>query len=341
MIITMICISCQRDAESDFEKHFIDKTLRINLIHTGDANSETFKLDKIYDDGLWYGRTKNMVNPYCLGAYQYEVRDVETDALLYSDGISNVFSEWRMTDEAHNIKKSFKESIRIPYPRREAKLTMYKIDTLGVTEPVWEYVINRTTRSLIEPAKNHNNRIMRLLDSGDPKEKVDILLLGDGYNASDIRTFDADVEHFYNVFVEFEPFKSRKKDFNVHAILVPTTKEGNSLKTQYGVFGHEKYALVFDEWVFREYAAQSPYDYAIILLNGDMNIGGSLFNLYTTTAIRSQSDDYVIRHETGHQIIGIEDRYYSDDESCDTIGISTYFYDNNDMINKILDLHTR
>ena len=340
LIITVLFISCTRNGQSGFGKHFVDKTLRINLIHTGDTSGETFKLDKIYDDGLWYGRTKNLVNPYRFGAYLYELRDVETDELLYSDGISTVFSEWRNTDEAQAKKRSFKESIRIPYPHRDAKLTMYRIDSLAV-EPVWEYIIDRQTKSLIEPAKNHNNRIVRLLDSGDPKEKVDIVILGDGYSLDEIKVFDADALHFYNLFINTEPFKSRKSDFNVHAVQVPPTKDGNSLQTQYGVFGHDKYALAYDEWSFREYATQSPYDYVVILMNNDVSGGGSLYNLYSTAAIRSQSEDFVIRHEFGHQMIGVEDKYYSDEEVCDSTGVSSYFLDNNEIINKILDLHTR
>lgn len=341
LTIIALFISCTRNGRPDFEKHFTDKTLRINLIHTGDSASESFKLDKLYDDGLWYGRTKNMVNPYRLGAYIYELRDVETNELLYSDGISTVFSEWRHTPEAAKSKKSFNESIRVPYPNRNAKLLMYKIDTLDVMEPVWEYVIDRKTKSLMEPAKNNNNRIVRLLDSGNPKDKVDILILGDGYKVDEIKPFDADVLHFYNSLLNTEPFKSRKSDFNVHAIQITSFGEDNRLGTKYGTFGHDRYALASDDWVIREFAAQAPYDYIIILMNDEKNGGGSLYNLYTTAAIRSQSDDYVIRHELGHQIVGLADKFYSKENADDTTGVSSYYYDFNGLINEILDLHTR
>ena len=341
LIIITLFVSCNRSEKNDFEKHFTDKTLRINLIHTGDSSTESFKLDKIYDDGLWYGRTKNMVNPYRLGAYHYELRDVETDELLYSDGISTMFSEWRRTAAASKGKMSFNESIRVPYPIRNAKLMMYKIDTLDVMEPVWEYIIDRQTKSLMEPAKNNNNRIVRLLDSGDPKEKVDILIMGDGYTLNEIKRFDADVLHFYNSLISTEPFKSRKSDFNVHAIQVPPFGGHNSLGTKYGTFGHDRYALASDDWVIREFAAQAPYDYIIILMNDDKNGGGSLYNLYTTAAIRSQSDDYMIRHELGHQIVGLADKYYSNENIADTTEVSFYYYDFNALLNEILDLHTR
>ena len=339
-IITFF-ISCSRNEKSDFEKHFFDKTLRFNLIHTGDSYSESFKLDKIYDDGLWYGRTKNMVNPYRLGAYFYEVRDLATNELLYSDGISTVFSEWRMTEEAQQEKKYFYESIRIPYPIRNAKLTMYKIDSLDITEPIWEYVIDKRAKSLVEPTTNHNNRLLRLLDSGDPKEKVDIVILGDGYTLDEIHKFDADALHFYNIFINSEPYCSRKNDFNVHAVQVPPVESRNSLNTSGGTFGHEQYALAYNEWAFREYATQSPYDYAVILINTDESYGGSLYNLYITAAIRSQSEDYVIKHEIGHHIAGIADKYYSKEIENDSICYSSYSDDLIEMINKVLDLHTK
>ena len=341
LIIIALFVSCSRDDKNDFEKNFFDKTLRINLIHTGDTLSESFRLDKIYDDGLWYGRTKHLLNPYHLGAYYYEVKDIETEEVLYSDGMSTFFSEWRTTEFAGEGKTSFNESIRIPFPNRNAKLTLYRIDSLANTEPVWEYVIDRRTKALLEPTKNHNNRIIRFLDSGDPKEKVDIVILGDGYTADDIKLFDADALYFYNSFINSEPYKSRKSDFNIHAIQVMADVSGHHLMAHQSTFGHDRYALTNNEWIFREYAAQSPYDYAVILLNDSQNYGGSLYNCYTTSVIRSQSIDYVIRHGIGHQIAGYSDKFYSNEVACDTTEVSTYYCNFDDIINNILDLHTK
>lgn len=340
LLVIIAFISCSRNEKNDFGKHFLDKTLRINLVHSGDAYTESFKLEQIYDDGLWYGRTKNLVNPYRLGTYLYEVRDVETDDLLYSDGISTFFGEWRLTDEAKVTQKSFNESIRVPFPGKDAKIIMYRIDSLDVIEPVWEYVLNKESKSLIEPARNHNNRMLRLLDSGNPKDKVDIIILGDGYTIDDIKLFGSDVMNFYDSFINTEPFKSRKNDFNVHAVQVPPVKERNTLKVSNGIFGHDKYALTIDEWAFREYATQAPYDYAVILINTDESYGGSLYNLYITATVRAQSEDYVIKHEMGHHIAGIADKFYSQTPN-DSTSLSSYYDDLIEMINNVLDLHTK
>ena len=341
LIISAFLVSCTRSEKYGFEKHFIDKTLRINLVHTGDVNGESFAINKLYDDGLWYGRTKNLINPYRLGSYFYEIRDIESDELIYSESFSDSFSEWLVTGEATDVKKSFNESIRIPYPNKKAKLIMYKIDSLDVTEPVWEYVIDKRTKALMEPAKNHNNRILRLLDSGNPKEKIDIVILGDGYKNEDIALFDSDATRFYNSLMNTEPFKNRKSDFNIHAIQVPPAENGGNLMANHCTFGHDRFALANNEWVFREFATQAPYDYVVILINDTKNCGGSMYNNHTTATIRSQSEDYVIRHEIGHQIVGIADKFYSKDEKTDTTEVPSYFINFNDLINNILDLHTK
>ena len=270
-VASVSLISCSHREKSGFDSFFIDKTLRINYLHTGNETEESFKAKYLYDDGPWYGRTKNMTNPYHLGDYFYELRDVESDQVIYSDGVSTYFSQWQNTLEAKIVKKTFNESIRIPYPAKDARLIMYRIDSLDAMHKVWEYVIDRRAKVFVEPTSYHNNRIVRLLDNGDPKEKVDIVIIGDGYSADETHIFDADATHFSKSLFMFEPYKSRKSDFNIHAIQIISENGRNAIKTSDGTFGHDRYVLTPDEWPFREFSTQSPYDYVVILLNTDKN----------------------------------------------------------------------
>lgn len=339
LIASLFLMSCNNE-KNDFDRHFIDKTLRINYIHTGNDTDESFKAKYLYDDGPWYGRTQNMINPYHLGDYYYELRDVESDEVIYSDGVSTYFSQWQNTLEAKIVKKSFNESIRIPYPEKDARLIMYRIDSLDVMHQVWEYVIDKRAKVLVEPPSYHNNRIVRLLDNGDPKQKIDIVIIGDGYDSDQTNAFDADAMHFYKSLFMFEPYKSRKSDFNIHAIQVASENGRNMLQTSDGTFGHDRYVLTSDEWPFRELSTQSPYDYIVILINTDKSCGGSLYNTYITTAIHSQPDDYVINHEMGHHIAGVADEYYLSDDAfpIDSVLLS---HDYEEIINKVLDLYTK
>ena len=340
LIASLLQLSCSRKNKNNFDSFFIDKTLRINYIHTGDYSEESFKAKYLFDDGPWYGRTNNLNNPYHLGDYFYELRDVESDKIIYSDGFSPYFSQWQQSLEAKIVKKSFNESIRIPYPIKDAKLTMYRIDSLDVMHQVWEYVIDKRAKVFIEQTPSHNNRLVRLLDSGDPKKKVDIVILGDGYSANEKRAFDVDATHFFNSMFQFEPYKSRKSDFNVHAIQVLSDNGHNTLKTSDGTFGHDRYVLTPDEWPFRELSVQSPYDYVVILINTTKNCGGSLYNSYITTAIHSQPNDYVINHEMGHHIAGVADEFYLGDGALPTDSI-LFSNDYEEIINKVLDLYTK
>ena len=339
LTISLLQISCSRNEKNVFGGFFIDKTLRINYIHTGNDKEESFKAKYLYDDGLWFGRTKNMINPYRLGDYYYELRDLDSDKVIYSDGMTTYFSQWQKSLEAKIVNKSFNESIRIPYPTKDARLIMYRIDSLDVMHQVWEYVIDKKAKRFVEPTPNHNNRILRLLDSGDPKKKVDIVILGDGYRADDAKAFDADATRFFKSLFQFEPYKSRKSDFNIHAIQI-ISDEWNTLKTSDMVFGHDRYVLTPDEWPFRELSTQSPYDYVVILINTKKNCGGSLYNNYITTAINSQSDNYIINHEIGHHIAGVADEFYLNDEALPTDSI-VFSHDYVEIINKVLDLYTK
>ena len=339
LTISLLQISCSRNEKNMFGSFFIDKTLRINIIHSGNDNEESVKAAYLYDDGLWYGRTKNLTNPYHLGDYFYELRDLESDKVIYSDGFSNYFCKWQESLEAKIVNKSFNESIRIPYPAKDARLIMYRIDSLDVMHQVWEYVINKRAKTLIEPTPNHNNRIIRLLDSGNPKDKVDIVIIGDGYSADEAKAFDADATHFFKSLFMYEPYKSRKSDFNVHAIQIISNGR-NTLKTSDGTLGHDRYVLTPDEWTFRELSTQSPYDFVVILINTNKNCGGSLYNTYITTAINSQSDDYVINHEMGHHIAGIADEFYLNDDALPTDSI-LLSHDYEEIINKVLDLYIK
>ena len=339
LIASLFLISCNNE-KSSFDKFFIDKTLRINYIHTGDNTEESFKAKYLYDDGPWYGRTENMINPYHLGDYYYELRDVGSDEVIYSDGVSTYFSQWQDTHEAEFVKKSFNESIRVPYPAKDARLVLYRIDSLDVMHQVWEYVIDKRAKVFVEPAVSHNNRIVRLLDSGDPKKKVDIVIIGDGYKADETHAFDADAMRFYKSLFEFEPYKSRKSDFNIHAIQLKSEHGRNILRTCDGTFGHDRYVLTSDEWPLRELSTQSPYDYVVILVNTDKNCGGSLYNAYITTAINSQSNSYVINHEMGHHIAGVADEFYLS-EDAQPIDSVLFSHDYEEIINKVLDLYTK
>lgn len=321
--ISVAMLSCASNKEKgvDFDQFFNNQTLRFDYIHSGNATSETFEVKHIIDEGFWVGRRYNLINQYGLGVYFFELYDKATNQLIYSEGYNSVFCEWQTIAEAKEKTLDFNETIRMPWPKNDAKLIVYKRDSVNALVPIWQYDINTADNSLVVAKNSPNCAVIPLLESGSSDSKIDIVILGDGYTAQEMIKYRIDADFFVKSFFSVEPFKSRKADFNVRAVEVVSPNSGiqnpnenfypnNPLKLSYNTFGVDRYVLTYDDWNFRDYAALAPYDFVVILMNSKKYGGGGIYNLYITAAARSQSNGYVMVHEMGHHIAALADEYY-------------------------------
>jgi hypothetical protein len=126
-----------------------------------------------------------------------------------------------------------------------------------------------------------------------------------------------------------EPFKSRKADFNVRAIDLPSAKSGvnrprtadfrrTELGVSYNIFDSERYALTLDNRAMRNVASAAPYDFLEILINEQQYGGGGIFNDQATAAVDTAFADYIFVHEFGHHFAGLGDEYYTSDVAYET-----------------------
>jgi IgA Peptidase M64/CARDB len=68
--------------------------------------------------------------------------------------------------------------------------------------------------------------VITIRANGDPANRVDIVVLGDGYTAADLAQYDADVETLVRGFFAQEPFSEYQRYFNVHRIDVTSIDSG-------------------------------------------------------------------------------------------------------------------
>ena len=68
--------------------------------------------------------------------------------------------------------------------------------------------------------------VTTIRDNGDPSNRVDFVILGDGYMASELTKYANDVENAVNGFFSQEPFKEYQKYFNVHRVDVISNESG-------------------------------------------------------------------------------------------------------------------
>ena len=89
LICLMALTACsQTKSQDDFDRYFIDKTMRIDYYHIGDAQEEMVTLDLVYEQGIWAGSCHNLIDPFDNGRYYVKIYDLESGNLVFSKGLT-------------------------------------------------------------------------------------------------------------------------------------------------------------------------------------------------------------------------------------------------------------
>lgn len=313
----------------DFDALFLDKTMRVDYVHSGGLGQEILALDQVVSDGPWAGSRTRLVDDLNLGKYLFEVVDRRTNRVLYSRGFASIYGEWETTGEAREVYRSFHESLRFPWPRQPVQVVLKTRDVENSFHEIWSTVIDPTSRFVNPADREPDGEVWPVFENGPPSEKVDLLVIGDGYTAAEMEKFHADATRLVNALFEEEPFKSRRSDFNVWALDLPSAESGVSrpragqfrrtpVSAEYNIFDSERYVLTYDNRALRDAASAAPYEFLEILVNEEQYGGGGIFNFQATAAADTGFAEYVFIHEFGHHFAGLADEYYTSDVAYET-----------------------
>ena len=305
-----------------FESSFLDKTMRLDFYHSGTATEEHFALDQVVSDGKWAGSKTQLIDDLRLGPYIFEIADKATGKLIYSRGFANIFGEWQTTPEADNIWGTFHESLRFPWPKKIFTVCVKKRDAKNIFQTTWMTAIDPLSRQVNPSDITPTHKTDIILENGPASQKVDIVVMGDGYTAGEMEKFRKDVKRLTDALLSTEPFKTRMKDINIRAIETPSEVSGvckphpgvykrTPLSVHYGSFDSERYALTYDNRTVRDIASEVPYEFMVILVNERTYGGGGIYNLYTTVSADNKFANYIMVHELGHHMAGLADEYYT------------------------------
>lgn len=308
-----------------YDRDFTDATMRLDYFHTGGpAGGEIFALDQVVADGPWPGSRTMLVDETNLGPYLFEVRDL-SGRVLYSRGFASIYGEWETTGEAAKIHRTFHESLRFPWPRQPVTVSVHKRQADNRFGPVWTTRVDPASR-FVNPAPlaAHAGTVVPLLENGPPARKVDLLVISEGYTTGEMAKFRADANRLLASLFAEEPFRSRKSDFNVRALELPSPASGvnrpnagvfrrTPLGAQYNIFDSERYVLTLDNRALRDAASAAAYEFVEILVNEKTYGGGGVFNDHATASVDSAFSPYVFVHEFGHHFAALADEYYTSD----------------------------
>lgn len=298
-------------------------TVRVDYLHSGNALAETYALERVVIEPLpWPGAMDRTIDDTDRGINRVEVVDAKTGQLLYSRGFSTIFGEWRSTEEAAKASRAFGESVRFPKPDRPVKVRILKRDERNAFSIVWSAEIDTDAMDVVRKQPPAPARPIPIRVSGPSPQKVDLLILGDGYTGAEMKKFEQTARRLADYLFSVSPFRERAADFNVWALAVPTQESGvsrpstgthhaSALNTRYDIFGSERYVLTTDNRALRDIAQHAPYEFIEILVNNDTYGGGGIYGQFSTAAANNDWANYLFVHEFGHHFAGLADEYYT------------------------------
>jgi hypothetical protein len=248
-------------------------TMRIDYFHTGNHETEIFSLDQVVIEPMaWTGNMHQPVDETLRGKYLFEISDPETGEIAWSRSFSSIYGEWETTGEARSMNRTLHESVRFPLQDDEFELVIRKRGPDNEFMEIWRIPVDPNDYMVHRESAMYEYQVVAIHESGDPAQKVDLLLLGDGYTADEHEQFVAKAHELADILFATSPFKERKDDFNVWALAPAAAESGVSrpstntyrdspLGATYDSFRSERYVLTFDNKSMRRIASSAPYDF--------------------------------------------------------------------------------
>jgi hypothetical protein len=306
-----------------FDEYFIDKTMRVDYFHVGNSSEEIATIDQIYQQGIWAGSLRNLIDEFNSGRYYVKVFDSSSEKLIFSKGYDSYFGEYKTTSQAlKGLKRTYHESVLFPFPKKKIRFTLEVRDRENTLHTFFSQEIDPLSVSIIKERPEKSVEVFELLKSGDSHEKVDVAIVAEGYTSKERDKLTADLKRFARIFFEMEPYSTFKDRFNFYGVFKPSAESGcdeprhgvfknTALNATFNSFGSERYLLTEDNKSLRDIAEHVPYDALYIMVNHNRYGGGGIYNLYSTFTVDNQWHKYVFLHEFGHSFTGLADEYYT------------------------------
>lgn len=197
-------------------------------------------------------------------------------------------------------------------------------ETIEVTAPRSRSVSQFSVRALPVTTRASSLRVKG--DAGNPANRLDLLILGDGYTPAEAAKFDADVQRISSQFFGIVPYSSYRSFVNVTSYFVPSNqsgadhpncadggadpKEGTFVDTAFDAAycssSLQRLLTVNTGKVYAAAAAVPNWDMIMVVVNDTMygGAGGSV----SVVSTHAQAVG-VAQHEFGHSFTGLADEY--------------------------------
>lgn len=308
-------------SQIDFNKYFLNESMRFDFLLGGNSNEERVYPEQIKKEPFFAGSKKNLADPFNYGNYRFRIFDVKSDSLIFSKGFSTLFEEWQSTAEAKDVDKTFYQAANFPFPKRKIRLEIDSRQRDGNFKTIYKTEINPDNYFILNE-KPIQFETIEILNNGKPENKVDIVILAEGYTLAEMEKFKEDAKRVTQYLFDEEPFKSEKEKFNVSAVLTPSPESGTDIpgeniykntrfNSTFYTFDVSRYLTTSDMKNILDAAAIVPYDHIYVLVNTERYGGGGFYNFLSVCTADNSLTKEVFVHEFGHGFAGLGDEYYN------------------------------
>lgn len=310
-----------------FNDYFEDKTLRTDYIFTGDAQKQEVYLDELSSLPQWAGRRHHLSELPLAGNGEITMVDKATGEIIYRTSFSSLFQEWLGEEEATRIKKGFENSFLLPFPKKEAIVTIALKNAHQQVCASLTHEIHPDDILIHQRGTEHITPHRYIHQSGGIKDCIDVAILAEGYTEAEMELFYKDAEATCEALFNHAPFDRLKNRFNIVAVASPSEDSGVSIplknewkstavSSHFSTFYSDRYLTTSRVKSIHNWLEGIPYEHIIILANTDTYGGGGIYNSYTLTTAHHPMFKPVVVHEFGHSFGGLADEYaYTEDPS--------------------------
>lgn len=304
----------------NYSDYFTDKTMRYDFHHAGNSVNEYYYFDKLIREGEWAGSRVSLINPFDYGEQHFRIIDAASGNVIYKNNYCTLFNEWQTTPEAAVTARAFPESVIFPEPKNDFIIEFY---ARNKQSKVWEkkesHKISVNDYNIYPGHSSYENIEIHI--GGDIAHSLDIVLLPDGFTATEREKFVAACKMWSDALFSYAPFTQNKHRINVRAVWAPSQESGISkpgtgewkntlLGSRFFTFNSERYQMTEEFQKVRDVAASAPYESIFILTNTDKYGGGGIYNFYGLgSAGKTGRTGEVYVHEFGHSLMGLGDEY--------------------------------
>ncbi len=307
----------------DFGTYFADRTLRTDLIFSGDIHEQDVTLRALHSWEGWSGRRVNLDKVPLKGDGELSLTDLASGRVIYRTTFSSLYHEWLAMEEATKVERAYEFTILTPMPLAPATLRVELFNPEQEVMAEMSMVLNPADILIRNCDAQPQTPHTVLFEGNYEGNKIDVAIVAEGYTAEEMPLFRKDAKATIEALFSHEPFGSMRERFRFVAVECESADSGVSIPRN-GEWRRSAVESHFDTFYANRYLTTSAlfrmsdlltgidYEHIIVLANTDTYGGGGIYNSYTLTTAHHTHFAPVVVHEFGHSFGGLADEYFYD-----------------------------